>query len=158
MASSFLLLFSLGVDHGGEGFFNQQDDLVHGVHQGGGKKAGRLTVEQGGTEEAKGGAIVHRVVADVEREVDDSVVKQKAKVVSEVGTDNAQLVHGAQDQGGAVRERGQADKLAWGVVKVRRRGLLRDCCSVDLVPEQAQGEHGQRENVDGQLLRAEEER
>lgn len=119
MAASFLLFLSLGIDHGCEGLFDQQDNLVHSVDQGRGKKTGWLAVEEGGSEEAEGRAIVHRVVADVKREVDDSLVKQEAKVVAEIGADNTQLIHGTQDQGRAKGERGHADELAWGIVEVR---------------------------------------
>lgn len=89
----FLLFFSLGVDHGGERFLDQQDNLVHSVDHRSGKQTSRLTVKQGCAEETEGRAIVHWVVADVEWEVDDSFVKQEAKVVPEIRADNAQFVH-----------------------------------------------------------------
>jgi hypothetical protein len=94
--------------------------------------------------------VVHGVVGHIEGEAGDSLVHENAKVVAEVGSGDAQGVHGGKDQhvANSKQHNGQRlDNVNVGDRQQNGGGLLLKSLVVKVVSEDTE-----RENGDGQQI------
>lgn len=105
---------------------------------------GHLAVVESNSQEVQGASPVHRRAGHVERKPRDGGIHQDSKVVSEVGTGDAQGIHAGQDENGAgAKEHTAQYRLVHrGVVGLVSQGQL-----VKVVAQDAQRKDGECEGV-----------
>lgn len=103
-----------------------------------------LAVVQSNSQEVQGASPVHRRTGHVEGKASDGGVHQDPKVVSQIGTGDAQGIHAGQDENGAEsKEHAAQDRLVHrGVVGLVSQGQL-----VKVVAQDAQRKDGECEEI-----------
>lgn len=109
--------------------------------------AGRLSEQQGGTQEAHGRAVVHGGVGDVEGETGDNVVHQDAEVITQEGARDTKLPCGGNDEKVAKTQEGIGGVGDQGTLEGRVRGLVTQGALVEEVADEAETEDGGSKGV-----------
>lgn len=110
------------------------------------QQTGNLSIVQRSTQEAQRATPVHGGTSHIERESSNGGVHQDAKVISEVGTRNAECPHARDDKDITGSEQAIGDV---GLVDGFIERLVLEGCEVEMVTE-----YTQRENNDGEEVAA----
>lgn len=141
------LLLALLVDASRERVLEAKRNKVDNKHLDRQEHTGRLPVPERCSEEAQGGAVVHRGIGNVEWEASDTGVHQDTKVVAEIRAGEAESPHAGDNENIPGEEEPNGDVLdevrleVW-VSRLASEGLL-----VQVVAEYAKGENGCSEEV-----------